>query len=212
MSAGSRPALDPMIGAFLKSVAFGLLVAASIGPIALLIMRTAAVDGLRSGCHAALGAALADFAYALLAFSAGALVLPQLAAQARPIRISAALVLIGFATMMIRREFTAVNVDPVAARRPGKLLPTFLLTLINPLTLVVFAGFVPQLPVTRSLTMTVWLTFGVFTGSLLIQLLLAVWGWLLGSALPDRGRRRTISLAGATGVLAFGLFGLFSST
>lgn len=46
---------------------------------------------------------------------------------------------------------------------------------------------------------------------LLVQLRLAVWGWLPGSALPGRSRRRSISLAGAAGVLAFGLVGLFSS-
>ncbi len=204
--------MGPMCGTFLKSLAFGLLVAASIGPIALLIIRTAAADGLRSGCLAALGAALADFAYALLAFSASALVLPQLAAQARPIRIASALVLIGFALAIIRREFAAGNADPIAARRAGALLPTFLLTLANPLTLVVFAGFVPQLPVAGSLAMALWLASGVFAGSLLIQLLLAVSGWILGTALPGRGWRRSINLAGATGVLAFGLFGLFSST
>jgi hypothetical protein len=42
-------------------------------------------------------------------------------------------------------------------------------------------------------------------------LLLAVSGWLPGTALPGRGWRRNINLAGATGVFVFGLVGLFSS-
>lgn len=201
-----------MSGAFFKSVAFGLFAAASIGPIALLIIGTAAARGLRPGCSAALGAALADLAYALLAFSAGALILPLLETEARPIRVASALVLTGFAIAMIRGEFVAGIANPGAAQHSaGALLPTFLLTLVNPLTLVVFAGFVPQLPVAGSLAMALLLASGVFAGSLMIQLLLAVSGRLLGATLPGRGWRLSINLAGATGVLAFGLVGLFSS-
>jgi len=201
-----------MSGAFLKSLAFGVVVAASIGPIALLIIAMAAGRGLRLGSFAALGAALADFAYALLAFSAGALVLPLLVAQARAVRIGSALVLIVLAIAMIRRHFAARDTNPAASQRAaGALLPTFLLTLVNPMTLVIFAGFVPQLPLGGSLATAAMLAFGLFLGSLLIQLALAISGWLLGAALPGRGWRRSINLAGAIGVLAFGLTGLFSS-
>lgn len=201
-----------MSGAFLKSFAFGLFAAASIGPIALLIIGTAAARGLRPGCFAALGAALADLAYALLALTSGALILPLLEAQARSIRIVSALVLTGFAIAMIRREFAAVNANPVAARRSaGALLPTFLLTLVNPLTLAIFAGFMPQLPVARSPATALWLALGLFAGSLVVQLLLAIAGSLPGATLPGRGWRRSINLAGAAGVLAFGLTGLKSS-
>lgn len=201
-----------MSGAFLKTLAFGVVVAASIGPIAMLIIGTAAGRGLRLGCFAALGAALADFAYALLAFSAGALILPQLVAQTRAIRIGSALVLIVLAIAMIRRDLAA-GVAKAAVSRPaaGALLPTFLLTLVNPMTILIFAGFVPQLPLAGSLATAAMLAFGLFLGSLVIQLALAISGWLLGAALPGRGWRRSINLAAAIGVLAFGLTGLFSS-
>jgi threonine/homoserine/homoserine lactone efflux protein len=201
-----------MSGAFLKSVAFGLFIAASIGPIALLIIGTAAGRGLLPGCIAALGAALADLAYALLAFSAGALILPMLEAQTTAIRIGSALVLIGFAIAMIRREIVTRHTNPAAPKRVARaLLPTFLLTLVNPMTLVIFAGFVPQLPLTGSFALAAWLALGLFFGSLMIQFALAISGWLLGAALPGRGWRRSINLGGAIGVLAFGLVGLFSS-
>jgi threonine/homoserine/homoserine lactone efflux protein len=201
-----------MSGAFLKSLTFGVFIAASIGPIALLIIGTAAGRGLRLGSFAALGAALADLAYALLAFSAGALILPLLGAEAQAIRIGSALVLIVFAIAMIRRDFAAGDTKPAAPRHAaGALLPTFLLTLVNPMTLVIFAGFVPQLPLAGSFATAAMLAFGLFLGSLLIQFALAISGWLLGAALPGRSWRRSINLAGATGVLAFGLVGLFSS-
>lgn len=202
---------NAMGGAFLKSAAFGLAVAASIGPIALLIIGTAASRGLRPGCHAALGAALADLVYALLAFSAGALILPLLVAQATAIRIGAAAVLIGFSISMMLRSVAARDGSPAAPRAAGAMLPTFLLTLVNPLTLVVFAGFVPQLPLAGSLATAAWLALGLFLGSLSVQLALAFSGSLLGAALQGRGWQRSISLAGATGILLFGLAGLFSA-
>ena len=201
-----------MSGAFLKSVAFGLAVAASIGPIALLIISTAATGGLRRGCWAALGAALADFAYALLAFSTGAWILPLLAAEARAIRIGAATVLIGFAIAMLVRELRPGATHPGAAGSPARgLLSTFVLTLMNPMTVVMFAGFVPQLPLAGSLATAAWLATSLFAGSLAIQLAFAVSGRLLGAALPGRGWRRSINLAGAAGILVFGVAGLFSS-
>lgn len=201
-----------MSGAFLKSVAFGLFIAASIGPIALLIIGTAASRGLRQGCFAAVGAALADFAYALLAFSVGALILPLLEAHAVAIRICSALLLIGFAIAMICRDIAATNRQPVISHSTvGALIPTFLLTLLNPMTLAIFAGFVPQLPLAGSLATAAWLALGLFLGSLLIQLGLATSGWLLGTALPGRGWRRSINVAGAVGILIFGLAGFYSA-
>ena len=201
-----------MSGAFLKSLVFGVFVAASIGPIALWIFATAVHRGLRSGSLAGLGAALADLIYALLAFSIGALLLPPLAAQVGAIRIGAALVLVALAVVMIHRELAASEHPAALPRRPtGSVWPTFLLTLINPLTLVLFAGFVPQLPIAGSLITDGWLAFGLFCGSLAVQLAIAVAGWLCGAVLPGRGWQRTVNLASAAGILAFGLAGLRSA-
>ena len=166
-----------MDGVFLKSVAFGIAIAAAIGPIALLIVSHAASRGLLPGCFAGLGAALADLAYAWLAFSAGARDLPTM------------------------------------ARHPaGSLLPTFLLTLVNPMTLAMFAGFAPELPLAGSLATAGWLAFGLFCGSLLVQLALAAGGMILGAALAGPGWRRAINLAGAAGIFAFGVAGIFAAS
>jgi threonine/homoserine/homoserine lactone efflux protein len=165
-----------MGGAFLKSLAFGIAIAASIGPIALLIISHAANRGLLPGSFAGLGAALADLVYALLAFSAGALLLPLLESWAPAIRTGSALVLIVLAIIMFRRDLAGAGDRTATARHPaGSLLPTFLLTLVNPMTLVMFAGFAPQLPLAGSL------------------------------ATAGRGWRRAINLAGAAGVFAFGV-------
>ncbi|MFZ2508320.1 MAG: LysE family transporter [Steroidobacteraceae bacterium] len=200
-----------MSDAFLKSVAFGIAIAAAIGPIALLIISTAASHGLRSGCYAALGAALADLFYALLAFSAGALILPLLATWAAGIRAGAAATLIGFSIWLMRQAMTTGDEFPAATRPAGTLITTFLLTLVNPVTLVIFTGFVPQLPLAGSLATAAGLALGLFSGSLSVQLALAVSGWLLGAGLPGPAWRRSISIVAAAGILVFGLIGLSSS-
>ena len=200
-----------MDGAFLKSVAFGFAIAASIGPIALLIISHAASRGLLPGCLAGLGAALADLAYAGLAFSAGALLLPLLQPWTPVIRTASALVLIVLAIVLVRRGLADTDNGPAAPWHPaGSLLPTFLLTLVNPMTLVMFAGFAPQLPLAGSLVTAGWLAFGLFCGSLLVQLALAAGGTLLGASLAGRRWRRAINLAGASGIFAFGVAGILA--
>lgn len=198
-----------MDGAFWKAFVFGVVVAGSIGPIALLIFGTAARRGFAAGCFAGLGAALADLIYALLAFSIGAVLLPVLADHATVIRTAGALLLTGLGVSMLLRAAAAGTPDPRPAARA--LLPTFLLTLVNPMTLVVFAGFVPQLPLAGSLRAALWLASALFAGSLLVQLALAASGRALGVALPGARWPRAINLVAAAGILAFGLAGLLTA-
>ncbi|HEY7741090.1 MAG TPA: LysE family transporter [Steroidobacteraceae bacterium] len=195
-----------MGGAWIKSLLFGAVLAGSIGPIALLIFGTAARRGFAAGVFAAAGAALADFAYALAAFSIGALVLPRLAAHQGAVRIASASLLVALGLLMLLRR----PADAAAPAQPAArmLLPVFLLTLVNPMTIVVFAGFVPQLPLAGSLPVAAWLAFGLGVGSLSVAVAVAGAGALLGAALPGPGWRRAISAVSAIGILAFGIAGL----
>ena len=199
-----------MGGAFWKSLLFGAVLAASIGPIALLIFGTAARRGFAAGAFAATGAALADLVYALAAFSIGALVLPLLAAHQTAVRIASASLLVALGLLMLlRRPAGAAAVPAQPATR--MLLPVFLLTLVNPMTIVVFAGFVPQLPVAGSLPIAAALALVLGLGSLAVALAVAAAGAALGAALPCPGWQRAINLASAAGILAFGLTGLFTA-
>ena len=200
-----------MTGAIWKALAFGMILAGSIGPIALLIFGTAARRGFAAGGFAGLGAALADLVYALLAFSIGALLLPALEGHATAIRIGCALLLTGLGVwMLLQRPADAA----AAPARPAAhlLLPVFLLTLVNPMTIVVFAGFVPQLPLAGSLPVAVTLAFALAAGSFAVALAVAAAGAALGRALPGRGWQRAINLVAAAGILAFGLTGLLTAT
>ncbi len=187
---------------------FGAVVAGSIGPIALLIFGTAARTGFAAGAFAGLGAALADLLYALAAFWLGALVLPVLAAHETAIRIGGALLLVGLGLWMLLNQRRSGDSAAVPRHATGVLLPTFLLTIVNPMTLVVFAGIVPQLPVAGSPANAAWLALALSAGSVFVQFAIAACGAALGSALPGPGPRRAINLAAATGILAFGIYGL----
>jgi threonine/homoserine/homoserine lactone efflux protein len=200
-----------MAGAIWKALLFGAVLAGSIGPIALLIFGTAANRGLAAGAFAAAGAALADLAYALAAFSIGALVLPLLAAHQKEVRIASASMLVALGVLMLLRrpaEAAAAPAKPAARM----LLPVFLLTLVNPMTIVVFAGFVPQLPLAGSLPVAVLLAIALSAGSFAVGLAVVAAGAALGTALPGRGWRRAINAASGAGILAFGLAGLGSAT
>lgn len=195
-----------MGAAFLKSLLFGVVLAGSIGPIALLILASAARRGFAAGAFAGLGAAFADLLYALAAFLIGALVLPLLETHARGIRIACSLLLVALGISMLLHRPAETAAAPVAAS--AALWPTFLLTLVNPMTIVVFAGFVPQLPVAGSPALAAWLAFALFAGSLAVQLAIAAAGAAMGAVLPGPGWRRAINAASSAGILAFGIAGL----
>jgi threonine/homoserine/homoserine lactone efflux protein len=191
-----------------KAFIFGLVLAGTVGPIALLIFGTGARQGFAAGTFAGLGAALADLLYALVAFSAGALLLPLLAAHERTVSVACALLLVGLGAWMLARLFLAPGAPRPAGSAARSFLPTFGLTLVNPMTLVVFAGIVPQLPVAGSLATAAGLAVALAAGSAAVGITFGVSGAALGKALPGERARRAISAASAAGIIAFGIYGL----
>lgn len=191
-----------------KAFLFGAIVAGAIGPIALLIFGTAARQGFAAGAFGGLGAALADFLYALAAFLAGALVLPLLAAHEEAIQTGCGLLLVALGLSMLVRAARGGARPPAASSAAHAFLPIFLLTIVNPMTLVVFAGIVPQLPVAGSAAKAALLAFALASGSAAVQLVIAGSGAALGKALPGTGWRRAIGVGSALGILAFGIAGI----
>ncbi len=200
-----------MGGAIWKALVFGVVVAGSIGPIAILIFGTGARRGFAPACFAGLGAALADLLYALAAFTIGALVLPLLAEHATAIRVGCALLLIGLGLSMLLSGSGSAGETLASRHAASSMLQTFLLTLVNPMTLVFFAGFMPQLPIAGSFAAAISLAFALFAGSFLVQAGFAAVGALVGAVLPGRGWQRTIKYAAAAGILAFGIAGLVAA-
>ena len=194
-----------------KAFVFGAVVAGAIGPIALLIFGTAARHGFAAGAYAGFGAALADFLYALAAFLIGALVMPLVASHEKSISAGCALLLIALGAAMLLR--LARGGEETAAPRPASqsLMPVFLLTIVNPMTLVVFAGIVPQLPAAGSFARATALALALAAGSATVQLAIAASGSALGRAMPGQNGRRAVTAAAAAGIVAFGIYGLASA-
>jgi putative LysE/RhtB family amino acid efflux pump len=191
-----------------KAFVFGAVVAGAIGPIALLVFGTAARRGIRRRRVRGTRRGAADFLYALAAFLIGALVMPLVAAHENPLRSACALLLIGLGAAML---FGSRGGGRRSCRSlPQALMPTFLLTIVNPMTIVVFAGIVPQLPVA-----------GSFAKAAALALALAAGARLSSLRSRDRRRARTgdageerqarVTAAAAAGIVAFGIYGLASA-
>lgn len=190
---------------------FGLTLAAAVGPIALLIMNTGMTAGPAAGLRAGLGAALADLCYAAVALTAGGALAATLAAHDAALRLAAAAVLTGFGLWMLRGalvggEAAARRPPPAMARHP--LLATFALTVVNPLTVLLFLGFTAHLPPSPGPGTVALATLAVFAGSAVVQAAFALGGAGLGRLLRDGPWVRRLNIASALGVTLFGVAGL----
>jgi threonine/homoserine/homoserine lactone efflux protein len=194
-----------------KAFVFGVIVAGAIGPIALLIFGTGARQGFAAGAFAGLGAALADLLYALAAFLAGALVLPYLAEYERAIETGCALLLVALGAWMLVGQLRPGDAPAVPKAAAHAFLPTFLLTVVNPMTFVMFAGVVPQLPVAGSAATAAGLALALAAGSAAINVAIGGCGAVVGRALPGERGRRAVSAAAALGIIAFGILGLVAA-
>jgi len=195
----------------LKAFFFGMTIAAAVGPIALLIVNYSLTHGLRQGLRSALGAAGADFSFALVAFLAGHGAARIVAAR-RFVEIAAGIGLVLFGTWLaaaaLRRR---VPVGPSVAgggRCVRPLLATYVLTLINPLTIVAFLGLAPQLPLGQSAWTAAGLAASLFAGSLVVQILFALAGAGIGRSVARPEVIRTLNVASGTGIALFGIAGL----
>ena len=194
-----------------RAFVFGVIVAGAIGPIALLIFGTGARQGVAAGAFAGLGAALADLLYALAAFLAGALVLPYLADHERAIEAGCALLLVALGAWMLVAQLRPGDAPAVPKAAAHAFLPTFLLTVVNPMTFVMFAGVVPQLPVAGSVATAAGLALALAAGSAAINVAIGACGAAVGRALPGERARRAVSALAALGIIAFGIWGLVAA-
>ena len=157
---------------YLKSIGFGLAVAAPVGPMALLCMRRTLIQGWRYGLATGFGIASGDGIYALVA----ALGLSGISAFMREheqfLHLVAGLFLLylGLKAFFARQPSeNAEQASSMLRSWPSSYASSVLLTLTNPPTIIMFAaifaalapksGFSPEVAV---LTVA-----GVFTGSLL---------------------------------------------
>jgi threonine/homoserine/homoserine lactone efflux protein len=193
----------------LKAFLFGVTVAAAVGPIALLIVNIGLRSGPGPGLRAALGAALADLIYAITALTAGGAAMTLLSGREAVLRVAASVIVIALGVWMAwraAREDASKEADAPRVGRP--LVGTFVLTAVNPLTILVFVGFLPHLPADPAPGEVALASASLFAGSLFIQTVFALGGVGLGRVLGDPRWIRRLNIASGLGIVAFGVAGL----
>jgi threonine/homoserine/homoserine lactone efflux protein len=205
-----------------KGFVFGFSLAIAIGPIALLIFDTGLRSGLASALRSGLGAALADLTYALVSFLLGRTLVAGLAVHALEIRSAASGVLIAFGLWMTVRAVRAgpgssagAGPDAQAAARSARILPegrelvgTYLLTIVNPLTVLLFTTFAAQQGAGEEPWFTaILLAFFVGLGSLSVQVVIALAGAQLGRVIEDPRWMRGLGAVSGGAIALFGISG-----
>ena len=198
----------------LRAFLFGVTIAAPVGPIALLLIHTGLNHRLAAALAGALGVALADFTYALVALSAGTGLSALLHSHQPEFQFTSSglLILLGLwlATKAMRQPVPKAGAKQQATRPPG-LVQLYLLTLANPLTILLFAGFSGQMTAGGSAGAILNGSVFLFVGSLAIQAAYATFGAVLQRWATTPGAVRTVNALSGVGIAGFGLYGLWSA-
>lgn len=196
-----------MTDALISGLLAGYGVAIPVGAIGVLIIGLSARTSVRVGIGAALGVATADGVYALIAVLGGVAIAALIRPIATPLKIVAAIVLIGIAARIAVTALRHTH-DPARAAAvprlatPGRAYAALVgLTLLNPATVIYFAALVlghRASGVAGSVPQQVVFVTAAFVASASWQLLLAGGGAALGRALSGpRGQLATALVSSA---------------
>jgi threonine/homoserine/homoserine lactone efflux protein len=193
----------------LQSFLFGVTLAFSIGPIALLIINYGLTSGRRIALFSGLGAALADLTYALAGFSFGYGAITLLAEHKTMFTALSSCVLIALGIYLIANALKNRALRQTEFQRgPAKVLwTTYGLTMMNPLTILLFAAFAGNFYTAGPVSIAEH-AFAVFAGSLLVQIILAVFGAYLGNYITNVSSIRFLNIISGAGIVLFGIMRL----
>ncbi|MEW1590181.1 LysE family transporter [Micromonospora vinacea] len=210
-----------MTGAFLAGLVAGYGVAIPVGAIAILILGLSARTSFRVGAAAALAVATADGLYAAVAVLGGAGLAGIIAPVAGPLRVVAAVVLLGLAGHGLWHTWSAHRSRrPPTARAgqgmgtPGWAYAALLgLTLLNPMTVLYFTALVlgrRDTADTGALAVALFVA-GVFLASASWQLIIAGGGTVVGRALTGPRGRLVTGLVSSALIAALAVAALLPS-
>jgi threonine/homoserine/homoserine lactone efflux protein len=198
---------------FPRGVGLGFTIAATVGPISLLVIRRTLAEGRVYGLASGLGVATADASYGAIAAFGLTAVTSLLVDGRRPLGIVGGVVLLWLAWQTLRAVPTAAAEERLAVRSRRDLAAAwaslFGLTLTNPMTILSFAALFVGLGVTGGdLAGAALLTAGVWAGSALWWVILTfVVGRLRERVTPGALRWVNVAsglLIGAFAVIAIG--------
>lgn len=195
----------------------GFLVAAPVGPVAVLCIQRTLTDGRLAGYVTGIGAAIADTVFGALAMFSVAFVQTFLINHENTVRLVGGIILIGmgvlgiFARKKLRRseeEAQTLRVDHATLAQA--LGSAFIVTIVNPITILAFISIFAATSVsvqTEGLFDAWVLIIGVFVGAL------AWWGFLASvtatfrQRFTDRGLRWLNRISGVV-IAGFGVYAL----
>lgn len=202
-----------MSAPLLAGLGLGVFVAAQVGPVSLLCIRTSTRSGFRPGAAVGAGAALVDLSYAALGVLGAASVV-----QLTPVRLllglagSVVLVTMGVRTLHAAFRLRLGGETDAEVTRPAAALRTGLVaTASNPLTIVSWAaifGAASTASLVHGAADVAALLAGVGVGSLAWFVGLAAVAARVGSRLGVRALAVVDAVAGAGLVLFGGVLGV----
>ena len=200
-----------MFGALLAGMFAGFAVAVPVGVIAVLIIETGMMGGLRRGLAAGAGAATVDLLFCSLALLVGGLLNQFLSVALVPLQVLAGGVLISIGArglLSLRASSTSADAatDPRVRGSAGQLYLRFIaLTAMNPATILYFLALAIGLPgIGNEPINAVAFTVGAAGASLSWQLLLGAIGAAAGRILPERAVTAT-RIVGQVLIIGFGI-------
>ena len=198
----------------LKGLGIGLAIAAPVGPIAFLCIRTTLRQGRWHGFAIGAGAAVADSFYGAVGVMGIAFVMDLITGYTAYVQAAGGifLLLLG-ARMMLADTAPAALEGPVSQSKEisKSFITSFFLTITNPLTIFAFMAIFAGLGMSgkHSGLFAGTVISGVFVGSLLWWLILSSAVHKLRSKVNQENLHRINLLAGAL-VAGFGVFALLS--
>ncbi|WP_420548650.1 LysE family translocator [Curvivirga sp.] len=180
-----------MLLIFIKSILVGLSIAAIVGPISILVIRTGLTKGMKTAFISGMGAAVADAAYGIIA-AFGLLTLDNLTSTYKIggfgfdfwAPLLGCLFMLYLGIKILRHPPEDAKLEETSHKEKAKgFLTIFLLTISNPLTIISFIAIFAGLGITtgESGAEKILVVFGVFLGS-------ALW-WVILSFLTGYLRR-----------------------
>jgi threonine/homoserine/homoserine lactone efflux protein len=191
-------------GLAVRGFVIGLVIAASVGPITLLVIRRTLGAGWRMGLASGMGVATADAAYGAVAAFGIAVIADALVAISRPLGIVGGAALVGIGLRTALRPPSPVAADaPTGRSLATGYLSILGLTLTNPMTIILYGAVIVSVgvPASSGAALSLWL--GLAIGSV------AWWFVLVPLVAVVRGRLsprvlRGVTIGSGIAIAAFG--------
>ena len=201
-----------MTASFLKGLAFGFLLAATVGPMWMLCLRRTLAAGALVGLASGMGIAVADAIYGAVAAFGLTAVSSFLLGQGFWLGLAGAVFLLWLGARTLLAEPAPIEAGSAAAESSaGDLAAAFLstlgLTLTNPPTILAFAAIFAGLGLATNsdYPAAAVIVAGVFSGSAAWWVILAAGaGWLRARVGP--GLMRGINIVSGCTILGFAIW------